>query len=123
MFGLLLMLENAIKEEWFKTVSLKKIDPQRKRLAGDSLAKKNEDGSYKYINLETTEGRVIEQYINHIQNGFCEKKYKQSIRQKLPQSISEYVIKENDIKWVSPDKIYMPDILTEAGRNFVVKKI
>ena len=114
--------ENAIKEEWFKTVSSKKIDPQRKRLAGDSLAKKNEDGSYKYINLETTEGRVIEQYINHIQNGFGEKKYKQSIRQKLPQSISEYVIKENDIKWVSPDKIYMPDILTEAGRNFVVKK-
>ena len=105
--------EKAINKEWFKTVD---------KGSGDALAKKNADGSYKYINLKNKEGRVIEQYIINIQEKLGKKKFEESVRRKHNQAQSEYIIRENDVKWVSKDEIYMPDILTKDGKNFVVEK-
>ena len=107
--------EKAIDKRWFKTID-------KNKGSGDALAKKNADGSYKYINLKNKEGRVIEQYIINIQEKLGKEKFEQSVKRKHNQAQSEYIIRENDIKWVSKDKIYMPDILTKDGKNFVVEK-
>ena len=107
--------EDAINPEWFQTVG-------KKGKAGDGLASKNKDGSYKYLNLNTKEGQIIEKYILNIQEGYGKDKFEQSIRRKLNKARADYIIKENDIKWVGKNEIYMPDILTKDGLNYVNEK-
>ncbi len=107
--------EDAINPEWFKTIG-------KDGKAGDGLASKNKDGSYKYLNLNTKEGQIIEKYILNIQEGYGKNKFEQSIRRTLPKARADYIIKENDIKWVSKNEIYMPEILTKDGLNYVNEK-
>ena len=67
--------EKAINPEWFKTIG-------KEGKAGEGLASKNKDGSYKYINLKTKEGQIIEKYILNIQEKYGKNKFEQSIRRK-----------------------------------------
>ena len=49
----------AIKENWWATVKLNK---STKREIGDALNAKNKQGEYKYLNLDTVEGKIALEY-------------------------------------------------------------
>ena len=104
----------AIKSEWWNTVkNVKEGDFLYRR--GDGLAKKNKDGSYKYINTETKEGQIALQYIENIMNTLGKDKYESALKQRLNEAEFESINDKNGIKFIK-DGIYMTRVLTNEGK-------
>ena len=107
--------DKAIKPEWKQTI---KTSKDGKRSYGDGLAAKNKDGSYKYINTNTKEGRVTVLYIEKIQNAFGKDKFESSLRQNTDKAQFEAITSKTGIKFIE-DGIYMTRNLTNEGKRLL----
>jgi hypothetical protein len=107
-------LDKAIKPEWKNTIKKNKQGNEY----GDGLAKKNKDGSWKYLNLETKEGQIAQEYINNIQNTLGQGKYESALKQSLNQAEYEIITSKSGIKFIE-DGIYMTRVLTQEAKRIL----
>ena len=101
--------DKAIKKEWWNTV--------KKNKDGEF---KSADGLLKYINTNTKEGKILEQYVIHVVEPLGRAKYEASLKTSLSEAEYEVAIKKSDIKF-SDEKgeIYYHRALTEDGRRLL----
>ena len=104
----------AINPEWWKTVKESKDG----RKYGDGLAKKNKDGSWKYINLNSKEGQIAQEYINNVQKSLGKDKYESALRQGTNEAEFEMLMSKGGIKFIE-DGIYMTRVLTDKGKRLL----
>ena len=95
----------AIKDNWWDTVKLNKSTG---REIGDALNAKNKQGEFKYLNLDTVEGKIANEYFK-LSDAYGEKKLKMSLLDKSSHE-AEYqgMLENTEIDFLS----------THIARNF-----
>ena len=95
----------AIKENWWDTVKLNK---STKREIGDALNAKNKQGEYKYLNLDTMEGKIALEYFK-LSDAYGREKLELSLADKASNEAEYQSMVDNvDINFLS----------THIARNF-----
>jgi len=104
--------DKAVLPEWKETIRTRRDG----KSFGDGLAKKNKDGSYKYLNTNTKEGKIAVLYIENIQKGFGKEKFESALRQNTNQAEFEFLMKNSDIKFFE-DGIYITRSITAGAKR------
>tara|TARA_R100000008_G_scaffold18757_3_gene9588 strand:- start:888 stop:8375 length:7488 start_codon:yes stop_codon:yes gene_type:complete len=112
---LIKFFENAIlMDKWNKTI-------KKDGKSGDALnAVDKTAGEFKYINLNTPEGRMLARYAHPTEGipAYFEKAYKKSLKQNLNEAQYESVMKSGDVKWIK-NGVYIHRSASDAFRKIV----